>query len=295
MLAAAAFLIFPLASSGRQLANTWAGTWDTNFGIMTLKQHGGSVEGEYTYDSGRIKNGQVTGNLLTGRWEEAPSYSGPDDAGTFEWTRAPDGKSWSGKWKYDAPSSSWSSLTWSGTCTEGACRFNGTNQFFVTYSLSQAGTEHHTADYEKSPGRSRTKGSGIVKGALNKLKPHGQPHVIHAHDKFLGFVERSSVRLEVTGARVQRQDEAAFLTLFVEVALSNDSDCPRNTKGSIVAYDDGQIEGEDSRDRISVHICGKDHKHLYRNRESSYFVLDRKKLDRGNDVDVSIEIEAAPE
>jgi len=92
-------------------ATGWAGTWDTNWGTMVLTQVGNQVSGTYTWDSGQI-NGTVAGNVFTGTWSEAPSYSPPDDAGEVQLTISADGQSISGQWRYDS-SGSWSS--WAGT------------------------------------------------------------------------------------------------------------------------------------------------------------------------------------
>jgi hypothetical protein len=89
----------------------WSGTWDTNWGTMVLSQSGGQVSGTYTWDSGHIV-GTVSGNVLTGTWSEAPSYSQPDDAGDVQLTISPDGQTLSGQWRYDS-SGSW--YGWSGT------------------------------------------------------------------------------------------------------------------------------------------------------------------------------------
>lgn len=77
-------------------AADWAGTWETNFGTMSLTQNGTSVTGSYAYQSGSI-NGTVSGNTLTGTWVET------DDRGTFSFTLSADGKSFSGSWKETSP------------------------------------------------------------------------------------------------------------------------------------------------------------------------------------------------
>jgi len=89
----------------------WAGTWDTNWGTMVLTQIGNQVDGTYTWDSGQI-SGTVSGNVLTGSWAEAPTYSPPDDAGDVVLTISPDGQTLSGQWRYDS-TGSW--YGWSGT------------------------------------------------------------------------------------------------------------------------------------------------------------------------------------
>lgn len=120
----ALFLLFPLGSFGRgETEYSWSGKWSSNFGTMTLKQTGGAVTGSYTHDKGKI-TGQVAGNLLKGRWSEAPTYSGPDDAGPFEFKLTAGGKSFDGRWNYEGRGLAKGS-GWSGSCAAGPCATNG--------------------------------------------------------------------------------------------------------------------------------------------------------------------------
>lgn len=115
-------LLHPLGSFGLvETEYTWSGKWSTDFGSMTLKQMGGAVSGTYTHDKGKI-TGQVTGNVLKGRWSEAPTYSGPSDAGGFEFKLTQGGKSFGGRWNYQGRSGS---SGWSGSCSDGPCANNG--------------------------------------------------------------------------------------------------------------------------------------------------------------------------
>jgi len=77
----------------------WAGTWETNYGIMHLSQTGSQVTGTYEHDNGKIE-GNVSGSTLTGTWSESPSYAPPDDAGDVELTMSPDLSSFTGQWRY---------------------------------------------------------------------------------------------------------------------------------------------------------------------------------------------------
>ena len=128
--AALAAAVIP-SSSARPLANTWAGTWSTNFGTMTLRQSGNSVDGNYTHDQGHLR-GTVSGRVLRGKWDEAPTRTGPGDAGDFEFTMSADGKSWTGRWRYAREGAPWGT-DWRGTCTRGACA--GTPQADYTLLL----------------------------------------------------------------------------------------------------------------------------------------------------------------
>ena len=107
------------SSSAGPLANTWAGTWSTNFGKMTLRQTGNTVEGNYTHRQGHLL-GTVSGRVLRGKWDHAPTRVGPGDAGDFEFTLSVDGKSWTGRWRYASPGAAWGT-DWRGTCTGGPC------------------------------------------------------------------------------------------------------------------------------------------------------------------------------
>ncbi|MEZ5117712.1 MAG: hypothetical protein R2737_15740 [Candidatus Nanopelagicales bacterium] len=78
-------------------APSWAGTWTTNWGTMTLTQSGATVTGTYTSD-GRL-TGTVSGNTLTGRWSDGPNW-GPADGGTFVFTRTST-TGFMGSWKHD--------------------------------------------------------------------------------------------------------------------------------------------------------------------------------------------------
>jgi hypothetical protein len=110
---------FLVVLGGEDRPDTWSGTWSTNFNTMTLTQSGTSVEGKYAYDDGHLK-GTITGNVLKGRWDEAPTRAGPNDAGPFEFTLS--GKTFTGPWRHDGDSA-WAG-TWTGTCTAGPCLDN---------------------------------------------------------------------------------------------------------------------------------------------------------------------------
>ena len=80
---------------------------------MTLTQSGNSVEGTYAFQGGHI-SGTVSGNVLTGRWNEEPTRAGPNDAGPIQFTLAPDEQSFTGTWRYDGDDPS-VSRSWDGT------------------------------------------------------------------------------------------------------------------------------------------------------------------------------------
>src|SRR3990172_8545220 len=111
----ACLLLFPLGSFGGSSAeDTWSGTWSSNFNEMKLTQTGNHVEGTYAYDDGHL-TGTVSGNVLKGRWDEAPSRKG-GDAGPFTFTMGSTGRSFTGTWRHESnPSEALGS--WNGSCT----------------------------------------------------------------------------------------------------------------------------------------------------------------------------------
>jgi hypothetical protein len=90
----------------------WSGKWLCGqWGTLTLSQSGDVITGSYTYDNGKLK-GNAGGNMLFGTWSEEPSYTIPNDAGDVEFTMAPDGNSFTGRWRYGF-TGEWK--TWNGT------------------------------------------------------------------------------------------------------------------------------------------------------------------------------------
>lgn len=93
---------------------SFTGTWNTDWGLMSLTQSGSQVTGTYEHDSGRI-TGTVQGSVIRGTWSEAPSYAPPDDAGDVELTISSDCKSFTGNWRYGKTGAYGPSATWSGS------------------------------------------------------------------------------------------------------------------------------------------------------------------------------------
>ncbi|MCP2520233.1 carboxypeptidase regulatory-like domain-containing protein, partial [SCandidatus Aminicenantes bacterium Aminicenantia_JdfR_composite] len=84
-----------------------SGIWNTNFGQMKIMQSGNRVTGTYTHDKGKIE-GILNGNILIGKWSEAPSYSPPNDAGDIKFIFSKDFKSFTGYWRYGFGGKDWS-------------------------------------------------------------------------------------------------------------------------------------------------------------------------------------------
>jgi hypothetical protein len=99
----------PSAESLAYVAS-FAGTWDSNWGVLTFTVHGTRIRGNYTHDNGRIEASLSSdGHVLTGHWLEAPSYTLGRDGGRVSMSLSADGKIISGNWGYgnDAMTGGW--------------------------------------------------------------------------------------------------------------------------------------------------------------------------------------------
>jgi hypothetical protein len=75
---------------------SWAGTWRTDYGAMSLTQTGNMVRGTYAVCGGSATiSGTVSGGTLTGTWNEQMCGNG---SGALEFTMSGDGRSFTGKW-----------------------------------------------------------------------------------------------------------------------------------------------------------------------------------------------------
>jgi hypothetical protein len=93
---------------------TFAGTWETTFGTLTLTQDGKQVKGTYTFDGKESSlEGQVEKGRLTFRYKE------PDAQGEGWFELAADGQSFRGKWRADGDTD-WS--PWEGKRTDAVVR-----------------------------------------------------------------------------------------------------------------------------------------------------------------------------
>jgi len=110
MLVLSVFFFISAASAACDYSGTWATDWG-NMVITHSGQYGEVIRGEYEHDSGKI-DGHLSGTTVTGRWSEAPSYTGPNDAGGFVFTFK-DCNSFTGTYGYDQSTTGGGS--WSGT------------------------------------------------------------------------------------------------------------------------------------------------------------------------------------
>lgn len=106
-------LLFLVTYAGAQ-GPSFAGTWETKYGVMELVVTGDRVNGTYAYDSGRI-TGVIgpDGMTLRGTWSESPTYMPPNDSGDVVFTLSPDGNSFTGWWWYGPQRGE--GTEWSGT------------------------------------------------------------------------------------------------------------------------------------------------------------------------------------
>lgn len=112
-------------------ANTFAGTWDSDFGPLTLDAGGsGSYQG---FNPGTV-TGHVTGNVDEGTWHQPGT---PPKQGTFKFTLGFGGRSFTGVWAYDSGGCG-TACGWNGHCVAGPCLSNGT-------ASTSCGTRAHAA------------------------------------------------------------------------------------------------------------------------------------------------------
>ncbi len=262
LIALAALFVFPMGSSGGAVAeNTWAGTWNTDFGKLTLSAGGsGSYEG---FSSGSV-SGTITKNVFKGIWTQPGN---PPQTGTFSFTMSSDGRSFSGVWAYESGGCG-SACGWSGTCVAGACLKNGTTptqppkpkgcpvppRLPAGVSEKECGYkvilqfEQHRPAVRGDLSEITTIGSGFFYLRLPAQRPvHGcsglgdsKIRVRHVHEQIavndlvLDFSEKE---LDETCLTVKRQGKkvvALVVTVGVEVLRSTDSDCPVGKRGELV-------------------------------------------------------------
>jgi hypothetical protein len=136
-LAISAVLFSSPSAPARSPGTTWSGAWTTAWGGMTLTQHGTKVEGTYPHVAGHIV-GTVSGNVFTGRWDEAPLRTGRTGAGAVVLTMKADGKSFSGRSNDDGTPNTWSP-EWNGRCVSGRCLTAVPTTCTKTYVIQPSG------------------------------------------------------------------------------------------------------------------------------------------------------------
>lgn len=79
--------------------HSFTGTFETDWGTLSMIKTGNKVTGKYTHDNGRI-DGTILDGVLYGYWYESPSYAPPEDAGQIVFVMNKDGKNFTGWWRY---------------------------------------------------------------------------------------------------------------------------------------------------------------------------------------------------
>jgi hypothetical protein len=95
------------ASAACDLTGTWDFVTESSTLTLVITQSGSSVHGNYNANSGRL-DGTMSGNTFTGRWSEAPTYTGPKNAGGFVITVSGDCATFTGTCGLDQSSTGWS-------------------------------------------------------------------------------------------------------------------------------------------------------------------------------------------
>lgn len=108
------------AGVGERSGDNFAGTWNTDYGQMTLSMSNSQTSGTYTTDNGRIQ-GSVSGQTLNGYWIEDGSARKCSTAkqGSFHWGRiqytlGSNGRKFNGQWSYCDDPITGSSGAWNG-------------------------------------------------------------------------------------------------------------------------------------------------------------------------------------
>jgi hypothetical protein len=123
----AAWTLVALPAATASAPAVWSGTWQTNWGPLTLTPSGTVLVGKFGYaDSwneplGHITNATASGSVLTGTWShDQPSHFAPRDHGTFSvtWSYANGVASFEGTATYQVDGTK---ADFFGTCKTGAC------------------------------------------------------------------------------------------------------------------------------------------------------------------------------
>ncbi len=90
----------------------FAGAWKTTFGTMTFERSGNQITASYDFDGGNLRGTlSASGRTLRG------TYTETEAKGTFLFTLAADGKSFSGSWNRTSGTREPPNGEWSGECT----------------------------------------------------------------------------------------------------------------------------------------------------------------------------------
>ena len=169
--AAVAVLVLVPGSSARVLANTWNGTWDTEWGAMALAQLGqrqGHLPARLRSYRRDVDRKQVDGSLD----RAAQRRKGPSDAGAVELTMSANGKKLTGRWTYDSAPTSWHT-DWNGNCSAGACLRKrplpalAVAEAAAVAEVEEAGDNHNRLRQHGCPADGRGTGAVLVNGVTS--------------------------------------------------------------------------------------------------------------------------------
>ncbi len=103
----------PQEQESAKPAADFGGAWNSAWGRIVLQFVGRKATGTFAHKNGTLEGElSVDGKTLTGWWTQAPSRQPPNAAGAFSFRLAPDGRSFSGEWKYGRDGSGGA---WNGT------------------------------------------------------------------------------------------------------------------------------------------------------------------------------------
>ena len=107
LLASAILLLAPGLGS-RALAGNYSGTWETNWGPLTLVEDGKKVTGKYPQKKGKLTGAINKDGILEGTWTQVDDPKG----GKFRLALSGDKLSFVGRWSHDG--GRWEAETWDG-------------------------------------------------------------------------------------------------------------------------------------------------------------------------------------
>ncbi len=79
--------------------HSFTGTFETDYGKLSMVQKGDKVTGHYPHDDGRI-DGTIVDGVLYGYWYESPSFAPPSDAGQIVFVMNKNDKNCTGWWRF---------------------------------------------------------------------------------------------------------------------------------------------------------------------------------------------------
>ena len=88
-------LVLMFGATAHAAEPTFAGEWETTYGLMKLKEDGPRISGTYQVEGSGVHDIRGTVEGLT--WQF--TYQEPEVTGEGSFTLAPDGQSFTGRWR----------------------------------------------------------------------------------------------------------------------------------------------------------------------------------------------------